>query len=85
MSGPARRELSNRTCAGVNVSTDTLQPGCKHVDENPKGSCKNLEGPTYFALTRTVRNRAPGEPTPVVSSHPVRVVSVVSCPTEAST
>ena len=31
------------TCAGINVSTDTLPPGCKHVDENPKGSCKNLE------------------------------------------
>ena len=34
---------SNGTRAGINVSTDTLPPGCKHVDENPKGSCKNLE------------------------------------------
>src|SRR5437764_329925 len=40
---PARRNPSNATCASIDVSEDTLQPGCKHVDGNPKGSCKNLE------------------------------------------
>jgi hypothetical protein len=76
---------SNGTRAGINVSTDTLPPGCKHADENPKGSCKNLGEPAYFRLPATVRNRASGEPTPVVSSHPVRVVRVVSCPKVART